>query len=770
MKKKEIPVLNHMLLQLILRRLFLPLLAIWIAAIGGVGYFLLQTLVNQQQETVRSTVKMIDRHLDQGGRILDAVARVAEVNDGEDKAIFMKSTWEAYQHFDTIYYLDENSKITLMVPADPMYLGLDMSNLPDFQNNETKGRMIISRPFISLHTGAPTVYLIRPLLPGGCVVGELSLATFQNEMVRDRDTNEQDSIFILDQSGTLLAHPVAELVKQQTNMSYLEIFNKGLGGDVTLVYEYGGTSFLGSATQVPRVGWVIVDQIPLALLLGPYALTFGITILVMFGIWVTLVWNLRKQLERNVVAPLVMLSRSTDALAIGDYSKMSVLDSVPTTFSELNRLVTDFQRMSINLQVRQTALRASEERYRGLFEKVPTGLFRFNMDGEILDVNRAYILMFGFPDRKTLMEVNGFGLYLSHGDWKQWQAFVEQEEANIFETKMRRYDQSIMWVRIRCRVVRDSDQQTLYYDGSMEDITIEKQAEKVLRDANDQLEIKVERRTQDLVAVNEELQAMNQELEEALDFLQKTQTQLVQSEKMASLGSLVAGIAHEINTPLGVGVTAISHLKQITQDFAKLYKSDNLKRYDVVDYIADTNEAVAIISSNLERAAQLVRSFKQVSVDQSSEARRVFNVKHYINEILLSLHPILKKTKLLVKVHCADELELDGFPGALAQIGTNLIMNSLIHAYEPTSEGTITIDIKRNGEEEICLIYSDDGKGMDEMVSAKIFDPFFTTKRGSGSGLGMYILYNIVTQQLGGTITCASQPGRGVTFTICWPV
>lgn len=653
MKEKAIPVLNHVLMQLVLRRLFLPLLIIWVAAIGGVGYFFVQTLVSQQQQTLGSMVKMIDRHLDQGGRILDAVARVAEVMPGEDKTIFMQSTWEAYQHFDTIYYLDKNSKIQLMIPANPMYLGLDMSNLPDFQSNQANPSVTISRPFISLRTGAPTVYLIRPLSRGGCVVGELSLATFQNEIARDQDTSEPDSIFILDQAGTLLAHPVSDLVKQQTNLSYLDIFNKGLAGEVTAVYEYGETTFLGSATKVPRVGWVIVDQIPLGVLLRPYAMTFGVTIIVMLGVWLTLVWNLRKELEKNVVAPLVTLSQSTEALAIGDYSKVSVLNAVPTTFIELNQLVTDFQRMSTTLQIRQRALSESEQ---------------------------------------------------------------------------------------------------------------------LLREANEQLEIKVEMRTQDLLGANEELQAMNEELQQTLDFLQKTQTQLVQSEKMASLGSLVAGVSHEINTPLGVGVTAVSHLKQLTDDLSQLYKNNNLKQADLVDYIADANEAVTIIYSNLERAAALVRSFKQVSVDQSSEAKRVFNVKSYMDEILLSLQPLLRKTRLKVKVECPEDLHVDGYPGAVAQIGTNLIMNSVIHAYEPDSEGIITITIKENEQQEICFIYSDDGKGMDDKTAAKIFDPFFTTKRGSGSGLGLYILYNIVTQQLGGTIQCVSQPGKGVTFSICWPL
>ena len=170
--KKELPVLNQVLLQLVLRRLFLPLLLIWTIAIGGVGYFMMNTLVDKQQQIVKSMVQMIDRHLDQGERILDVIGRVAEAMSPEEITAFMQSTWESYRHFDTIYYLDEKSKIVLMVPPDPMYLGLDMSNLPDLQHIAVAQGITISRPFISLRTGAPTVYLIKPLSRGGCVVGE----------------------------------------------------------------------------------------------------------------------------------------------------------------------------------------------------------------------------------------------------------------------------------------------------------------------------------------------------------------------------------------------------------------------------------------------------------------------------------------------------------------------------------------------------------------------------------------------------------------------
>lgn len=292
-----------------------------------------------------------------------------------------------------------------------------------------------------------------------------------------------------------------------------------------------------------------------------------------------------------------------------------------------------------------------------------------------------------------------------------------------------------------------------------------------LRLVHDQLEDKVKLRTQDLLTMNEELQAVNLESKQNLEKLQQAQTHLVESEKMASLGNLVAGISHEINTPIGVGVTAVSHLQVITKEFNELYKNGGLSRQNLTDYLAESDEAVAIIFSNLERASQLIRSFKQVSVDQSNEAMRMFNVKKYLGEILLSLHPNLKRTHHKITVNCDDNLVMDSFPGAFAQIITNFILNSLAHAYDPNDAGQIVITIVEDARGRVRLTYSDDGKGMEKAVMDKIFEPFFTTKRGmGGTGLGLSVLYNIVKQKFGGTIECRSELGKGTTFIIDFPL
>ena len=171
----------------------------------------------------------------------------------------------------------------------------------------------------------------------------------------------------------------------------------------------------------------------------------------------------------------------------------------------------------------------------------------------------------------------------------------------------------------------------------------------------------------------------------------------------------------------------------------------------------------------MERAAELVSSFKQVAVDQSSENRRQFNLKEYINEILLSLRPRYKKTEHTIEVSCEDDIELNSFPGAFSQILNNLIMNSLIHGFREMEKGTITVNISRQ-EKNILFVYRDNGRGMGPEEREKVFDPFYTTMRGKGgTGLGMSIVFNLITQTLKGGIECESSPGKGVVFTMTFP-
>ena len=280
---------------------------------------------------------------------------------------------------------------------------------------------------------------------------------------------------------------------------------------------------------------------------------------------------------------------------------------------------------------------------------------------------------------------------------------------------------------------------------------------------NASLEQRVQERTADLKSANLEISS-------TLEKLKAAQSELVESEKIASLGGLVAGIAHEINTPIGIGVTAASHFREMTEDFAKTYRAGGLKRSALEDFIGDLEQTSRIILGNFERAADLVRSFKQVAVDQSNDDRRQFGGREYLDNVVLSPRPKWKKICDTVDVDCDEGLIIEGFPGSLSQIVTNLIVNSTIHAYDEGARGQLRISARLVGQT-FELEYSDDGKGMAEDVRKRIFDPFFTTRRGTGgSGLGMHLVYNIVTGKFGGRIECLSKPGEGAKFLVSWPV
>ncbi len=280
---------------------------------------------------------------------------------------------------------------------------------------------------------------------------------------------------------------------------------------------------------------------------------------------------------------------------------------------------------------------------------------------------------------------------------------------------------------------------------------------------NEFLEDRVEKRTKELAATNKELTA-------TLERLNQAQKQLIQSEKMASLGGLVAGVAHEINTPVGIGVTAASHLEDKTRAMLDEFRGGALKRASLEEYLGVCDESTHMILANLRRASDLIRSFKQVAVDRSTEEKRVFRLRGYLEQVLLSLRPHLKKTAIVVELECDPELEIDSYPGLWSQIVSNLVMNALQHAFEPGQAGRIGIAAVLE-QERLRFTFSDDGRGIAPEHLGKIFEPFFTTYRQKGgSGLGLSIVYNLVTQTMGGTIHVASEPGHGAVFNIMVPL
>ncbi len=288
-------------------------------------------------------------------------------------------------------------------------------------------------------------------------------------------------------------------------------------------------------------------------------------------------------------------------------------------------------------------------------------------------------------------------------------------------------------------------------------------AEQALRDLNEALDARVRERTTELARMNEELSG-------ALNSLQRTQSDLIRSEKLAALGALVAGVAHELNTPIGNSVTVASTLVENSDAFAAAIEH-GLKRSVLNNYVDGSRRAAELLLSNLQRAANLVSSFKQVAVDQTSEQRRRFDVAEVVDEILAMLHPQLKKMPIAVRKDIAPSLVLDGYPGPFGQVVANLINNATIHAFGNDSVQGVILITACAVPDGVRLVISDNGSGIPPEHIDRIFDPFFTTRLGQGgSGLGLNIVYNIVTGVLGGSIHVQSRVGEGAAFTIELPL
>ncbi|WPC76726.1 PAS domain-containing protein [Vibrio porteresiae] len=394
-----------------------------------------------------------------------------------------------------------------------------------------------------------------------------------------------------------------------------------------------------------------------------------------------------------------------------------------------------------------------------LFNKSKDGL-SIIADGVFSDCNDSFLTLFGFSKKEEVIGLNplevssefqgeGGEPSVTAAEKRMSDAFIQG--STRFEWLHRRQDGTDFWGEVILTKVTIKDSDVLY--GITRDISEKRK-----------LEIEVFER-------NIELKASNDNLEKSIDNLKETQAKLVESEKMASLGSLVAGVAHEINTPVGIGLTGVTQWIDQCNVLNKRYQDGSLTEADFEEFINDAREISNIVHKNLERTAHLVRSFKQVAVDQTSEEDRQVNLKHYFEEVVFSLASVLRKSNAQVTIECPDDFIILTNPGLLSQVLTNLIVNSVTHGFSDRQSGQIKMVITEVTKTEFRIDYQDDGKGISKEHVPKIFDPFFTTKRGTGgTGLGLNIVYNIITNVLGGSIVCHSTEGQGAQFIIQFSV
>ncbi|NDV22439.1 cache domain-containing protein [Desulfovibrio sp. JC022] len=412
------------------------------------------------------------------------------------------------------------------------------------------------------------------------------------------------------------------------------------------------------------------------------------------------------------------------------------------------------------LKEAQEQIALSEAMFRGVFSQSLQFMGVVDLDGNLREVNKAAL------DIRNVVPEDVLDRPFWEGPW--WQdppSLMDNLKEDIKnaanghiirrEVRTNVPDGGSRYVDFSLKPAFGADGKIIFLLAEGRDISELRSVQDQLSTLNRNLEQKVEERTA--------------ELRSSVKRLENAQNQLIQSEKMAALGDLVAGVAHEINTPVGISVTSISFMEEKLKEISSKMDSGQLRKSDFDKFVSIAKEATKSSMLNLHRAAELIGNFKQVAADQASGQKRTINFHEYIDEILLSLRSKYKRTLHKINISCDDSLVLNTYPGAYMQIFSNLIINSLIHGFEGVEAGNIDIGVEV-GDEDIIIRYTDDGKGMSEANVNKIFEPFFTTKRGAGgTGLGMSIVYNLVHTRLGGSITCSSVEGQGTAFTILLP-
>ncbi|MEH6628240.1 MAG: ATP-binding protein [Motiliproteus sp.] len=435
--------------------------------------------------------------------------------------------------------------------------------------------------------------------------------------------------------------------------------------------------------------------------------------------------------------------------ASGLWQQLFVMTGVLLLIAVMLRLVK-------TLVTKERALRQSEGRMQGLMDNATAVIYMKDLQGRYLLVNKRWLQLFhvteeqvvGYTDHELFSEEIADKFRANDILAFKRQASVEIEEQAPLDDGLHTY------ISLKFPLF-DADRNCYATCGISTDITDRKEAEQSIQRMNAELERRVGERTE--------------ELSQSLVSLKGAQALLVQSEKMAALGDLVGGIAHEVNTPLGTALTAASSLQEHSAEFKALYQNQYMKRSDLEDFIEHNQESTDILLTNLYRAVELVENFKEVSVDQSSEDLRAFDARVYLDKVLQSLQPKIKHTRHRIAVNSDDGIEVTLFPGAFAQIITNLVINSLMHGFDGIEEGVIEIDLRVRNHH-LSIEYRDNGVGVPESILERIFEPFVTSKRGAGgSGLGMSVVYNLVTRSMKGSIVCHSEPGQGVAISILLP-
>jgi PAS domain S-box-containing protein len=629
-------------------------------------------------------------------------------------------------------------------------LGSDLSASALFRSVQSTRQMVWGDKYLSALSGAVTIGLAYPVGRDRILLAEVPMDYLLDTFLLAAG-KRTSSIWLVDSSGEIVAD-----TEDGRNVGAMNVLNWPLlqaamnHGSLPDVFQFEGRTFHPAVSRSQALDWYFIGGMPAGMqnreIRSAVLFTVaGFTGSLLVGLLLAPFWaSWLTRILRGIVA---RAGQITAGAATGPWPRGAI--------AEFNYLSEDLEKMARTLQER-------EQKSLAIFNASPVPMSVTDVDRNfaLLDVNEAWCRAFGRQRADVLgRTVTDIGMLPSQD--KREAALQQMHNDSVAsEGTMLRGDGT----PILCQVF---GRRTLIGTANLMiwatmDITETRRISNELRELNAELEARVEIRTQALAAANEELSG-------AIGSLRATQGELVRAEKMAALGGLVAGVAHELNTPLGNGLMAVTALADETRRF-RITMEGGLRRSELEALLSSVEQATDISSRNLHRAADLVSSFKQVAVDQTSDQRRRFALAEVVDEMVVSLRPSFARTPYKIVVEIPPGLWLDSYPGALGQVVTNLVNNAVLHGFEGRDHGTVCITGAALKDGAVLLRVEDDGLGIPAALLERIFDPFVTTKMGrGGTGLGLHISYNAVVTLLGGSISVHSTVGEGAVFTLRLP-
>jgi PAS domain S-box-containing protein len=733
---------------------------------------MLQDVETRQGYAADAIARQLEGHFSIANRELGSLAELFRSNpklDQEQIQALLDTYADSSDFYEAIYLSDAEGRInSIGLPASKRklrqnLLGLDISAREFVRQAQSSKQSVWSNSFLSTVSARLTVALAQPV-GQRTLVGEVAISPLP-ELARQLSQNGALQIRMLDRQHQLIADSQTAQSGLQLNLGHLQV----LHDPSVRSFSFDGQQLLGLARKVSGPGWQVLVAQPQQ---QAYELidTTWRRILIALGLALAAALLIAGSTSWSLARRISQFTRHVGEIANGNYD----LPMERSHIRELNTLRSSLQRMVAAIHEREQALldtaqslHESEDRLLATLEYTPNVAVRwFDAQGHVLLWNHASESIYGIPREEALGKTLD-QLFHTPGQQAMFLATLT-EAAKGAPVGPYLSELSIGSDRHIC--VLTTTFSIPAADGSLQfvsmdiDVTEQKRAELAYRELNASLEQRVNERT-------EALSQSNAELSKAMGTLQRAQNELVQSEKLAALGSLVAGIAHELNTPVGNSLMAASTLEDYSRDISAAVSAGALKRSMLDQFLQDNKTATDILVRNLRRASELITSFKQVAVDQASAQRRTFQLCEVVKEILITLGPTLKKTPFVIDSNIDDSIELDSYPGALGQVLVNLINNALIHGLSGLEHGKIGLYAFPYESGWIELTLSDNGHGIAPEHLPRIFDPFFTTRLGQGgSGLGLNIVHNLVTGVLGGKLEVASQLGWGVRFAIRLPL